>query len=363
MTHTKSQAQLLESTRTLLTTLTTTVPETGILQAGIQALADLIQVKYGAIGILDDQGNIIQFVYTGMDKDTAEQLMHPPMGSGLLGVVIQRNVVLRLDNMANDPRSKGFPIGHPHMTSLLAVPISNSNRVYGRIYLCDKFDQHEFSDEDEALAISFANALSHTLDTAKRMNELESYQSHLRHTAYHDPLTNLPNRALLCDRIGQVLCHALRNQTQAAILYCDLDGFKDINDSMGHQAGDQVLRSMSVRLLSCIRGNDTVARIGGDEFVLVLPEIESIEHVNIVAQKVLDAISEPTPIDGRVIPLSGSIGIAIFPFDGNTSDQLMKHADIAMYKAKKSGKNNYQYFTKRISTRMPTLPTLRVAAE
>jgi diguanylate cyclase (GGDEF)-like protein len=349
MSNAKNRARMLGATKTLLATLAQTEPRTEILQAAIQALTELIHVKYGAIGLLDEQGDLALFVHFGMSEEESGRIAHPQKGQGLLGAVIRENAALRFDDMANDPRSIGFPANHPRMTSLLVVPISNADRVYGRIYLCDRFDKKAFSDDDEELALSFANALSLILDNARMMEELNTRHSRLVHKAYHDPLTNLPNRTLLCDRIGQVLSHALRNQTQAAILFCDLDGFKGINDSMGHQAGDQVLKTLSARLLSCVRGNDTVARIGGDEFVLVLPEIESVEHVGIVAQKILDAISQPAHIEGRDLPLSGSIGIAIYPFDGNTSEQLMQHADVAMYKAKDSGKNNYQYFTKSIS--------------
>jgi len=164
----------------------------------------------------------------------------------------------------------------------------------------------------------------------------------------HNPLTNLPNRALLGDRIGQALSHANRSQTRAAILYCDLDGFKGINDSFGHHAGDLVLKTVGERFVSCIRGNDTVARVGGDEFVFVLPELESLEHAGIVAEKILDAISRSIRVEKREFVLSGSIGIAIYPLDGDNPERLIRSADAAMYQAKERGKNNYKFFTESI---------------
>ena len=157
------------------------------------------------------------------------------------------------------------------MTSLLAIPISNMDRMYGRIYLCDKHDRNAFNYEDEQLASNFANALSLILDNERKLAELKLEQSQLVHSALHDPLTNLPNRVLLGDRIGQVLNHAHRNQTQAAVLFCDLDDFKAINDSMGHQAGDQVLKTMGERLQNCVRVEDTVARTGGMSLYLYYP--------------------------------------------------------------------------------------------
>ncbi len=331
------------ATRTLLATLAQTVPETDLLQASIEALADLLQVKYGAIGMLDEQGNLTQFVHAGMTREAAGQITRLPEGSGLLGEVIRENGVLRMDDMAQDPRSTGFPFGHPSMTSLLAVPVSKRGRVYGRVYLCDKYDNSAFSDEDEELALNFASALSLLLDNAHRMEQLRRQQSLLLHSAFHDPLTNLPNRALLCDRIGQVMRHANRSRTQMAVMYCDLDGFKAVNDRLGHHAGDQVLKVMGERFAGCMREEDTVARVGGDEFVFVLPEIESVEHAATVARKILDATSQGLFVDGHEVMLSGSIGIAIYPFDGDGVEHLIKSADIAMYKAKACGKNNFQF--------------------
>lgn len=336
------------ATRTLLATLAQTAPETELLQASIEALANLLQVKYGAIGMLDEQGNLTQFVYSGMSKEEAGRLTHPPKGSGLLGAVIRENSILRMDNMAHDPRNKGFPSGHPSMTSLLAVPVSHLDRVYGRIYLCDKFDKSSFSDEDEELALNFASALSLILDNAHKMELLKQEQSLLIHSACHDPLTNLPNRLLLCDRIGQAMSHAHRNQTLLAILYCDLDGFKAINDTLGHHTGDQVLKAMGERFVHCMRGDDTVARVGGDEFVFVLSEVESVEHAATVAQKILDAIAQSLSVDSHEVILSGSIGIAIYPLDGGAVEHLIKSADTAMYKAKECGKNNFQFFKQKI---------------
>jgi len=345
MEPTINRAGLLGATKTLLATLAKSAPEKDLLQASIEALMELLQVRYGAITMLDERGRLNEFVYAGLGAEEAGKIMHPPAGSGLLGVVIRDNVVIRLDNIANDRRRAGFPANHPQMTSLLAVPVSCRDRMYGRIYLCDKFDAAAFSKEDEELALSFANALSLILDNERHLAELKREQDLLVHSAYHDPLTNLPNRVLLSDRIGQVLSQAHRNQTQAAILFCDLDDFKAINDSLGHQAGDHVLKTISARLVNCLRGEDTVARVGGDEFVFVLSNVETADHARIVAQKILDVMSQTVYIDGCDVTLSGSVGIAIFPFDGDVTERLLKNADAAMYNAKESGKNNYRFFS------------------
>jgi diguanylate cyclase (GGDEF)-like protein len=340
-----NRAKHLGAMRDLLATLAESASGQHLLQASIDALLELLQVQYGAISLHDELGNLARFVYAGINAEQAQQIIHPPKGSGLLGKVVRENVVLRLDNMEDDPRRAGFPANHPPMTSLLAIPISNLGRMYGRIYLCDKRDRNAFSDEDEQLVVNFANALSLILDNERKLAELKHKQNQLAHSALHDPLTNLPNRVLFSDRIGQVLSQAHRNQTQAAVLFCDLDDFKAINDSMGHQAGDQVLKTMSERLLNCVRVEDTVARFGGDEFVFVLSNVESVEHTKVVAQKILDVMAQGIYIDGCEIRLSVSVGIAIFPFDGDISERLIRNADSAMYKAKECGKNNYRFFS------------------
>lgn len=345
MSYAKKRARLLDAIRALLTTLSHTTPENTLLQDSIEALMELIQVKYGAIGVLDEQGALIQFVHSGMSAEQIQGMSMPtPKGTGLLGIVIEKNIVLRLDNLSEDPRSGGFPANHPHMTSLLALPIANHDSVYGRIYLCDKLNQTPFNDEDEELAVSLANAIALIVGNARKMEALQKSQIHLVHSAFHDPLTKLPNRALLCDRMVQAINHANRNQTQVAILYCDLDGFKTINDTLGHEAGDHVLKTMGERFASCVRGNDTVARVGGDEFIFVLTEVESVENTSAVANKILETISMPISFLNQDIRLFGSIGIAIYPLDGEETDSLVKNADRAMYIAKKRGKNNYQFF-------------------
>lgn len=340
-----SRARLLAATRALLATLASSAPEQELLQASIEALLELVRVRYGAIGMHAEDGRLQHFVYAGLSEDEAGRILHPPAGHGLLGTVIRGQAVIRLDNLSADRRSAGFPENHPHMTSLLAVPVSGLDRVYGMIYLCDKFDGECFDDEDEALALNFANALSLALDKEQKLAELRQEQSSLAHSAFHDPLTNLPNRVLLGDRIGQVLSKAHRNNTQAAILFCDLDDFKAINDSLGHHAGDHVLKTVSERLVSCLREEDTVARIGGDEFVFVLSGVESAEHVGIVAQKILDVMSQSVQIEECEIMLSASVGIALFPCDGVATEHLIRNADAAMYKAKANGKNSFRFFS------------------
>jgi diguanylate cyclase len=162
----------------------------------------------------------------------------------------------------------------------------------------------------------------------------EAEAAKVRHFAYHDELTGLPNRALLFDRLQQALVRAKRQQTRLALLFLDLDGFKAINDRLGHAAGDKLLQSVAERLLSCVRGGDTVCRYGGDEFVLLLPEVDDEKHAVEVAQKIHARLARSYRVDDDSIAVTASIGVAVYPVDGVNRNDLIKCADCAMYHAK-----------------------------
>jgi len=163
--------------------------------------------------------------------------------------------------------------------------------------------------------------------------------------ATHDALTGLPNRRLFNDRLNLEMAHARRNRQKLAVMLLDLDYFKDVNDTLGHNVGDQLLQAVGNRLIGLLRKGDTVARMGGDEFMLICPEIAWGEDTAQVAHKILEAIREPFEFDGHEIRTTTSIGIALYPDDGEDVDTLMKNADIAMYRAKDQGRDNVQRYT------------------
>jgi len=175
--------------------------------------------------------------------------------------------------------------------------------------------------------------------TATRVLEMK-----LTHAAQHDSLTGLPNRALLSDRVGQAIALAQRQNSQAAVLFLDLDGFKQINDSLGHLAGDRVLQSVAKRLLECVRTPDSVSRQGGDEFVVLLQELHSPEDVATTARRILEAVEEAHSIDHQLVYVSGSIGVSVYPGDARDVDTLFRNADAAMYQAKKNGRKQCWFF-------------------
>lgn len=160
----------------------------------------------------------------------------------------------------------------------------------------------------------------------------------------HDFLTDLPNRALLSERLSQAIGLARRRGTQVALMFLDLDYFKNVNDTLGHSVGDSLLKSVARRLVGCVRATDTVARQGGDEFVVLLSEIETRRDAMNVADKILESFVFPHAIDAHALHVALSIGISLYPDDGTTADLLLRNADIAMYRAKQSGRNSYLFF-------------------
>ncbi len=176
------------------------------------------------------------------------------------------------------------------------------------------------------------------------ISDRKQAEARIQFLAHHDTLTHLPNRALLMDRLQVLLATARRQKSLVGVLFIDLDNFKTINDSLGHYAGDELLKRVAGRLQSCLRGADMVGRLGGDEFVVVITDLATPEDIVPVAEKISEAISEPFSLEEQVLSVSGSIGIAVFPKDGETPDTLIRNADAAMYLAKDRGRSNFQYF-------------------
>ena len=178
----------------------------------------------------------------------------------------------------------------------------------------------------------------------------KNYEQKIAYQANHDDLTDLPNRVLLTDRIQQTIHACHRDGTHLAVIFIDLDHFKNINDSLGHQAGDLMLQEVSRRLIDCVRETDTVARIGGDEFVLLLPDIhQNSDLVYHAVERIKETVEQPFEIETREFVLGCSIGISMYPEDGRDPETLLKYADMAMYKAKQAGRNTFQYFTEDLN--------------
>jgi diguanylate cyclase (GGDEF)-like protein len=183
------------------------------------------------------------------------------------------------------------------------------------------------------------------------VSESRAQSVRMSYLAQHDSLTDLPNRALFNEQLSQAVALAHRNQHQMAVLFIDVDRFKYINDSLGHEIGDRLLQSVAARLLGCVRTSDTAGRIGGDEFVVVLTQIAQAQDAAICAEKIIQRLSTPHLIDAHQLNVTVSIGVATCPQDGVDASSLMKHADLAMYHAKNSGRNNYKFFQSDMNKR------------
>jgi diguanylate cyclase (GGDEF)-like protein len=180
------------------------------------------------------------------------------------------------------------------------------------------------------------------------VTEARALTQRLAYLAHHDSLTDLPNRVLFQDRVHQACQFGLRHRNCFAVVFMDLDHFKHVNDSLGHAVGDELLKTVARRLTGTLRGSDTVCRLGGDEFVMLLSEIGGADDVGEVAKKVLREVALPCTLEGTEVNVGISLGIAMFPDDGEDPDTLMKHADAAMYRSKREGRNRYQFFSKTV---------------
>lgn len=198
---------------------------------------------------------------------------------------------------------------------------------------------------------NYRGEISHYVSIFADITEHKQTEEHMRHLAHYDALTNLPNRTLFNDRLGQALINAQRDNGKAAVMFLDLDRFKNINDTLGHGIGDLLLQEVAVRLTGCVRQGDTVSRLGGDEFVVLLPELNDEKDARLVAQKLLNAAVFPMVLEGRELHISASIGISYYPMDGANAETLMKNADVAMYRAKEEGRNNFQFYHASMNAR------------
>jgi diguanylate cyclase (GGDEF)-like protein/PAS domain S-box-containing protein len=214
----------------------------------------------------------------------------------------------------------------------LGVPLNSPKGIIGTLVVQSYSGDVRYTERDKALLQFVSNQIAAAI--VRKQNE-----AWLQYIAHHDPLTDLPNRGLFHDRLQASLARARRNKEHLAVLYIDLDGFKQVNDGHGHAVGDLLLQEVAQRIRRCLRESDTVGRIGGDEFVVLLNNITLPEHGTVVAGKIRDALHRPFEIAGQRLHVSASIGVAIHPQHGDDNRQLIRHADEAMYAAKKHGGN------------------------
>lgn len=232
--------------------------------------------------------------------------------------------------------------------SSIALPLAGKKHVLGALTIYSP-DTDAFSPEEVTLLEELANDLAYGIETLRTRVEHAAAEKQLEFLAHHDMLTGLPNRLLLRDRFEQAAMQADREQAGVAVLFLDLDNFKQVNDTLGHNYGDKLLVSVVERLHGCLRNADSISRQGGDEFVVLLPHVHDTESVGNIAHHIVEVFADPFEIESYSINASFSIGISLYPDDGREFDTLLKNADTALYQAKDSGRDTYRFFSEKMN--------------
>ncbi len=237
--------------------------------------------------------------------------------------------------------------------SIVVIPIIYNNVVLGAVAALNNLTDPDFTQDDVNLMTAFVNQVAVAIDQRELMFKIE-------HQAFHDALTELPNRSLFHDRLTTSIAHAQRTKSKLGLLFFDLDGFKTINDTLGHHVGDSLLVGISERFSKRIRSSDTLARMGGDEFAIILNDITDRQNALIIANEFLKLLEEPFYLQDHIVTVSASIGVSLFPDDGCDVATLLKYSDIAMYLAKDGGKNDVQSFSPELAEQVHERMTLEV---
>ncbi len=248
------------------------------------------------------------------------------------GSLVDKVIETKKSVLANSSDSK-CPVTEPatgrYDYDWLGAPLVTEYGVKGALVVQVRSGNFSYCEEDLDLLQFVANQVGSAINRKRQ-------EARLHHMAHHDPLTNLPNRTLFRDRVRVALTQARRNEEGLVLLYLDLCNFKTVNDSLGHAAGDKVLREIALRIKACVRESDTVCRMGGDEFTVLLNNLHNGDNPRLVSEKIRGAISAPLELDGKLFKLEADIGMAVYPGHGEDVDQLLRHADAAMYQSKKS---------------------------
>jgi diguanylate cyclase (GGDEF)-like protein len=296
-------------------------------------------------------GGLMPIAWDGTEKSTCATDMAATLCASDLGassrafcenvIVVDNDVHNRFGLESNT--SQGF-------RSSIALPLSIDEKPIAVLAIYAT-DAHIFDQEEVNLLKELASDVSFALDYLDK-------EERLKYLAYYDVLTGLPNRNLLTDRLAQGIAHCKRFNTTAAVLFVDLDNFKWINDSLGHSAGDRLLKAMGKRLTDCTRDGDTVARLGGDEFVIVLPGQTDRQVTTHILDRILESVRQPFKSQSGEFHIGCSIGVALYPQDGHDVDTLLKHSDAALYRAKESGRNTFRFYEEKMNAKLNERLTL-----
>lgn len=311
----------------------------------------------GSIFLVEKDGRLAMKAQVGLVPVQINRCAHIALGYCLCGRAAQQQEVVFAATRKNEEDGTCYTDTPPH--GHYSVPILFGKRLLGVVNL-HVLHGHTRNPDDE----TFLTTVSFTL---ANLIEQRNNEERLRHTAGHDALTGLPNRALFLVRLNEHLAMATRSNRAIALMFLDLDRFKQVNDTMGHKAGDELLKEATKRILSCLRQYDVVARLGGDEFTIVLPQMTDMYYTEYVALRILEELAVPFHLQEGEANISGSIGITLFPQDAGDVETLLKNADAAMYHAKNAGRNAFCFFTEKMQSaameRLHLEEALRAALE
>lgn len=319
-----------------------------------QTLTELVasidqQLEDGMTSLLllsDDGQTIGRTIAPTMPRPYNEGLIGLPIGpqAGSCGTAMYRGEPVIVEDIATDPKwepYREFALSY-QLRSCWSTPIISANgMVLGSLAIYHR--------KPHTPDIKERRLVSGGVHLAGIAIERSQAEARIRHMAHHDALTDLPNRTLMEDRVNQAILQVGREGGHAALILIDLDRFKNINDSLGHQTGDIALIQVAKRLRSCVRSSDTLARLGGDEFVICVPHLIDTVSLSRMAEKILQALDKPFELADLSLHIGASIGIALYPDDGYDSTELLRNADAAMYAAKDNGRGNFQFFTPELN--------------
>ncbi|MDB5079993.1 MAG: hypothetical protein JWP00_1917 [Chloroflexi bacterium] len=311
-----------------------------LLDLVVSESSKLVNADRSTLFLVDDER---REVYSKTTPGQEGREVRLPLGRGIAGTVAFTGEPINIPDASVDPRHAGDQFGYV-TNSILAVPLkNNTGSVIGVIQSLNK-QSGPFVQHDEEILTALCDLVALAIERVTISKEQKRLSDQLVYQAHHDALTGLPNRLLLEESLAQALAEANRKKHQVAVLFIDLDRFKMINDSLGHTIGDVLLQQVAHRLQAGLRYSDMVARQGGDEFVVVLTVVKSLQSVTRIAENLLKTLREPFIVCGQELYVSASIGISLFPTHGSVVSEILRHADTAMYKVKDQGKNNFQYF-------------------
>jgi diguanylate cyclase (GGDEF)-like protein len=334
LTSLRERQRLFERLSRIQSSIVSRLAIDDVLRAIVDGAAELLGDHTVALRLIDrdDPERMVIVASHGISEEALERTRYGRVGEGAGGRAIAEGHLVVIEGYQEDP-------GHIDewasygVRSAMATPVRESDQVVGSLVVAREMKDHAYSDAEREILVAFAKHASIALTDARTVQDAIDQ-------ALHDPLTRLPNRTLLGDRLTQALARAESTGSKVAILFCDLDQFKTVNDSLGHVAGDELLVAVGERLLRCVRPGDTAARFGGDEFAVLIEDADRVD-LQEIAERILAVLEEPFLVREKEVFLSGSIGIAT---GSRRADDLLRDADLAMYRSKRGGSGRYETF-------------------